>query len=76
MRCGGLLACGTVLLALIGCSGRGDQNPQEQDRQRARDNFKKVELTIPDSYRLVAMTYFPDPFVGQGWRSGAFEGSS
>ncbi|MBE5459106.1 Uncharacterised protein [Mycobacteroides abscessus subsp. massiliense] len=73
MRCGGLLACGTVLLALIGCSDRGDQKQQEQDLQRARDNFKKVELTIPDSYSLVAMTYFPDPFVGQGWRSGAFE---
>lgn len=73
MRGTGLIACGTIVLALIGCSKKIDHEQQAQDLQRARDNLKKVELTIPDSYSLVSMTYFPDPFVGQGWRSGAFE---
>ncbi|TDZ43236.1 hypothetical protein [Mycobacteroides franklinii] len=71
-----LFVCGATVLALIGCSGKVDHAQQARDLQRARDNLKKVELTIPDSYSLVSMTYFPEPFVGQGWRSGAFESTT
>ncbi|MUM16458.1 hypothetical protein FZI91_02615 [Mycobacterium sp. CBMA271] len=76
MYIGRLLACGATALALIGCSGKVDYERQALDLKRARDNLKMVELIIPDSYTLVSMTYFPEPFVGQGWRSGAFESAS
>jgi len=73
MRSVRLFACGATALALIGCSGKVDHGQQVRDLRRARDNLKKVELTIPDSYSLVSMMYFPEPFVSQGWRSGAFD---
>ncbi|MGH3725207.1 MAG: hypothetical protein ACRDUS_13930 [Mycobacterium sp.] len=73
MRIARLLAYGSAALVLIGCSDGSTSERQSVDLKRARENLKMVELTIPDSYSLVSMTYFPEPFVGQGWRSGAFE---